>query len=780
MPFYSGFIVWLAAPCTPPLHPVQSPLKYAPAAKEAMRGFISVIVVCLALVLSGSAAHSRSAQPGGAQPIAYGQTVTGELSNQQVEALYSFAAQQGDAITITMDAGEGNLDPLVILVDQSLTNVLAVDNDSGGSGNARLRYIIPASTNYVIRATTVQGTGEIKGKYTLTLTLGNPTPTPSPTANAPLIAPFRPGEIIKGDLSDDVRFHLYSLRAKQGDPIAATLEVPANLQVGLYLYSADFREIRRAELGEPLDVKAPADGLYFLMVARAAASGSGTFILRQGVTSGSSGVSISMNRTVRGTISADNAVKTYSLRGTTGMAIVARMRRLSGDLVPYLYVVAIDSGKTLAQATGTTGVAELSLTLPADGTYAIFATRAGQQSGTTTGDYALIITPPGEASPVPAAFQGYAPIQLGGTASGAIDNTVFAVPYLFAAEAGDVIQATMTVSDGDLSPYLLIQNPNGDTVVESGDSTGKPHAQVQTTIAQSGYYALVATRAGFADGKTAGKYDLLLEALDQDRAARAGEGLSLVAGQTQTGAIGPQIANLYRFDVPTESTINLDVSAAPGVEIVIILADSAFQQIAVNSGSIRGAALPQPGTYFVIVARRGGPNDPSVGSYTVALQGTLQGTVRPVPTIPVTPTAAPVTPTPAAPAASTPASPATSNPTSPDIMPIQYGDTISGTISNQRFLYYYTFQGNAGDVVTLQMTHIPGGKLDPLLYLYAYSNGKPTPLAGNNDVEPGNVDASIVRFTLPQTGLYLIAATRMGAAQGQTEGNFILMLTRDA
>ncbi len=739
-----------------------------------MRGITCTIVLCLALALNGSVTFSRPLQQGNPQPIAYGQTVTGELSNRQVEALYNFTAQQGDAITITMDAIEGNLDPLVILVDQSLTNVLAVDNDSGGNKNARLRYIVPAAATYVIRATTVQGTGEIKGSYKLTLTLGNPTPTPSPTANAPLIAPFRPGEIIKGDLGDEVRFHLYSLRAKQGDPIAATLEVPGNLQAGLYLYSADFREIRRAELGESLDVKAPADGLYFLMVARAATSGSGTFILRQGVTSGASGVSITMNRTVRGTINADSAVKTYSLRGTNGESIVARMRRLSGDLVPYLYVVAIDSGKTLAQATGTNGIAELSLTLPADGTYAIFATREGQQSGTTTGDYSLIITPPGEANPVPAAFKDYAPIQLGGKASGGIDNALFAIPYRFSAEAGDIIQATMTVSSGDLSPYLLIQNPNGDTVAESGDSTGKPNAQVQTTITQSGYYALVATRAGFANGKTAGKYDLVLEVLEQDKTARAGEGLPLVAGQTQSGAIGPQIANLFRFDVPTNSTVNLDVIAAAGVEVVTILADSAFQQIAVNSGSIRSAALPHTGTYFVIVARRGGPNDPSVGSYTITLQGTLQGTIRPVPTIP---TAAPVTPTLAA---ATPARPATSNPASPDIVPIKYGSTISGTITNQRFLYYYTFQGSAGDVVTIQMTHIPGGKLDPLLYLYVYNDGKPNLVAGNNDIAPGNVDAGIVKFKLPQTGLYLIAATRMGAAQGQTEGNFILMLTRDA
>src|SRR5262249_12503319 len=101
-----------------------------------------------------------------------------------------------------------------------------------------------------------------------------------------------------------------------------------------------------------------------------------------------------------------------------------------------------------------------------------------------------------------------------------------------------------------------------------------------------------------------------------------------------------------------------------------------------------------------------------------------------------------------------------------------------GLITAQHFLYYYTFQGNAGDVITIRMSHVPGNKLDPLVYLYAFNN-PPTLLVGNNDLVPGNPDAGIVKFKLPQSGLYLIAATRVGAAQGQTEGNFILTLNRD-
>ena len=36
----------------------------------------------------------------------------------------------------------------------------------------------------------------------------------------------------------------------------------------------------------------------------------------------------------------------------------------------------------------------------------------------------------------------------------------------------------------------------------------------------------------------------------------------------------------------------------------------------------------------------------------------------------------------------------------PDIVPIRYGGTANGVISPQRFLYYYTFTGSAGDVMT--------------------------------------------------------------------------------
>ncbi len=831
--------------------------------------------VILGIVLSLLLAVRIHAQQGSPQPLGYGQTVSGELTTHRPEMLYIFAAQQGDVITVTMDAVDGNLDPLVILVDQTQQMVLAVDNDSGGDRNARLRFVIPASASYIIRATIVQGAADIKGTYKLTVLLGNPTPTPSATLSAPLIAPLRPGETTQGDLNESVRFHLYSLHALQGETITASLTVDnPTLQAGLYLYTVDFQELARAELGEAINAQVPADGPYFLMVARKATGGEGIFKLQQG--GAASGASLPIGRTIQGKITTESAVKTYSLQGTAGQQVVIRMRRLSGDLAAYLYVVALDTGKTLAEAAGDNGIAELSTVLPADGAYAVVATRAGKQAGTTTGDFALVVAPPGGSAPMPPNFQGYVPLQYGDKVNGSIGDQLYAVPYVFSAHAGDAVEASITAPEGStLQPYLILQDSSGDSLAEGGESAPGQGARIQATLAQAGYYAVIATRADFDKGKSTGPFELKLTIRDpsQVEGSRRSTGTPLVAGQAQAGAIGPQVAALYRFDAQANTAVSIDVSTAQGLEVVTLLADSSFQELArAATGPIRTTLLPGAGTYYVLVVRRGGPNDPSLGAFAI----TLQGAVNPAPTaaplmltfgqvvngtitkenyqvrytvdakqgaslivamdaVPGTAldpmvavldansnlllvndnaasgtlNAALIYDVPAdgryiilatrsgeavgttagaytlkvdvrqtTTASPAPAATLTPSVQGPDVVPISYGRTVNGAIDSGRFLYYYNFQGEAGDVITIRLSRVPGSSLDPLLYLYTYGDQRNL-LSANNDAAPDNPDAAIVSFTLPQSGVYLIVATRVGVAQGQTEGSFILTLSKD-
>lgn len=87
-----------------------------------------------------------------ALPILYNSTVTGVISDEQPEVIYAFYGTQGDAITVAMSRGDGNLDPVVSILGEDL-QPLVTDDDSGGGQNARLeRYVLSRTGVYYIRA----------------------------------------------------------------------------------------------------------------------------------------------------------------------------------------------------------------------------------------------------------------------------------------------------------------------------------------------------------------------------------------------------------------------------------------------------------------------------------------------------------------------------------------------------------------------------------------------------------------------------------------------------
>jgi hypothetical protein len=106
-------------------------------------------------------------------------------------------------------------------------------------------------------------------------------------------------------------------------------------------------------------------------------------------------------------------------------------------------------------------------------------------------------------------------------------------------------------------------------------------------------------------------------------------------------------------------------------------------------------------------------------------------------------------------------------------IPIEYGAVIEGEITAANSTLYYTFTGQAGDVITIRMDRI-GGALDPLL---ALTNASARELVSDDDGGDGQ-NALIASFTLPADGAYTILATRYERASGTTTGRFRLTLTR--
>lgn len=96
--------------------------------------------------------------PEGTQRIGYGTTITGRIDEVTPQSVFAFFGSKGDAITVSLNRGDGDLDPTVYLLDSD-QNIVIQDDDSGGGQNARItRYVLQKSGTYYIRAARFSGT----------------------------------------------------------------------------------------------------------------------------------------------------------------------------------------------------------------------------------------------------------------------------------------------------------------------------------------------------------------------------------------------------------------------------------------------------------------------------------------------------------------------------------------------------------------------------------------------------------------------------------------------
>lgn len=110
----------------------------------------------------------------------------------------------------------------------------------------------------------------------------------------------------------------------------------------------------------------------------------------------------------------------------------------------------------------------------------------------------------------------------------------------------------------------------------------------------------------------------------------------------------------------------------------------------------------------------------------------------------------------------------------PSALPISFGQTVNGNITLDNKFDVYTFEGTAGQVISINMIRTQG-TLDTKLFLISPSLFE---IAQNDDASAGVTDSAITRFTLPETGRYIILATHYGTIYGATVGTYSLALTQ--
>ncbi len=436
--------------------------------------------------------------PIGADRLGYGEFVSGTLTAQRTERLYQFEAHAGDLILATMDRTDGTLDPLLILTDAAQKNVLATDNDSGGERNARLRYVIPQDATYILHATAAQ---PANGTFRIGLTLTNPTATPPlpEVAARPLYARLVTGRE-QALLDSRTPFRVYAAVLQRGDTLRAALTVSPTLQAGLYLYRSDFVELTRAELGSRLDLAAPADGVYWLLVARV--GGQGDYTLDAELPARAldtfDGVRLIPGQAQPGILGI-GAFYTFTTLG--GLAADVSV---SGAIVilldPRLALIAADAGGNIRGAE-----------VHEAGSYGVLVLASGGPNQLQPLEYTLILRgtpiaqPAGQSATI-APTADPTELTYGVTASGTISSAKPRIFYNLRGREGDVITVQMSrVSGSTLDPALLLyQYIDGKPQLIASNDNAAPDnpdaAIIGLRLPATGAYLIVAQGVGTTGG----------------------------------------------------------------------------------------------------------------------------------------------------------------------------------------------------------------------------------------------------------------------------------------
>lgn len=390
---------------------------------------VTIVVAALLVALVPVLPRTEAA---GAGNIAYGQSVTGQITNKTYFELWQFQGARGDRVQIGM-TGDGQLDPYLGLIDSASEEVLVEDDDSGGNSNAYIETTLDADGVYIIVATRYDfDAGTSQGQYQLTLAGGSGPQNVSATTT--------------------------------------TSGAPQEISEGVFL------------MGD-----------------------------------------LAMGTPTSGSITASSYAQIYTIQLQQGTDFLLAMFADNSPLDCYL-ILADQDGNVLSednnsgnQVDGSKTDAFLRLTIPNTGTYLVGATRAGVDTGTSTGNYVLIAATPEEQNTAqqqnqgqnqtPAGVEQMSVIAAGQSANGMISSASFVHLYPYDGQADEQITITMTGSGG-LDAYLGLIDPQQEVIAEDDDSGGGTDAQISIRLPESGTYLIVVTRNGIDEGTTQGSYTL--------------------------------------------------------------------------------------------------------------------------------------------------------------------------------------------------------------------------------------------------------------------------------
>lgn len=454
-------------------------------------------------------------------PIAYEQTISGFLGEGEFRQLYVFEGRQGEVITISMVTVEGDLDPYLVLVDQSGRGVTYSDDEGNGKSALISVFELPSSGQYFIIATRFgHEHGLTGGTYELSLSRQG--------VNIPGGSALQYGDTIIGEIKPAQTQVVYYFSGQRGDVINIQMRrtsgdldafIDIANQQGQILLSGDDDPRSTGSLNAAiLNFTLPQNGFYILVATRYGRE-SGTTVgsymlsietipIEQRGLAAHDAILLDYGQLMTGTINTEIPQRFYYFEGKRGDVISAVMNRTEGNLNAILILLdgQLSQIFTAEYNTNTRSAEMINYALPRDGKYYLMATRLDFSAGITEGNYELTIT-------------GRRGVDGGNTLEvfygtemrGMIDSVTPYESYLFSGNQGDVVTIRMERASGDLDSLLTLYQGNKQIAFDD-DSGGSQNATIQDfRLPEDDTYRIEASRFDREQGTTSGNYILIVE-----------------------------------------------------------------------------------------------------------------------------------------------------------------------------------------------------------------------------------------------------------------------------
>lgn len=666
--------------------------------------------------------------------IAYGDIVSGEITDATPEIGYTFSGSAGDVILAEMTALNDQLDSYLQLLAPDGA-VLAADDDGGRFLNARLGPLeLPTDGDYTLVATRCcPGGGFTEGPFELSFDLTDLPVEATPEPQEPGDNALSYGEPVTGEITAETPEVTYTFAGSADDVVTMTMrELSGGLDTYLILRDPAGNQLTvdddgLGNLNSRIGPYAlPQDGTYTVVATACCPPeprSTGTFELVVELTdlapTDSAPISIDYGEVVTGTLIEPSNEQLYTFSGAAGDLITIEMSAIDPNLDTYLILRDPGGTQIATDDDGGSGFNSVlgPFTLPQGGTYTIVATSCCPPDPRSSGTFELVVGLTTVAQTA-AGTLGYDEVIIDEIPSPGAE-----VRYDFSGAAGDTILIEMTALEPSLDSYLILLGPDGTELSRDDDSAGDLNSLLGPfTLPEDGTYTVVATSCCPPEGRSAGQFELVINMEDLP---------ILDVGQTVTLTLTPDDRSAY-YLLPSVGDEILAVNGTVDGTDVPVAVDVRGQE-----GQYFTGGYSEQGTPLVVEPIILPPDANAI--MTVSIQ----------PFTPGMDAFAPVTITLTL-RASTP-------------QPLELGQTVSATIDEANLSVLYTFSGSPSELYRLSGSTQPADA--PLEIQVLSPEG-----FGIDYVDTGFTDSgAFVRdpLRLRETGMHFVLVRRAPSFSGE-------------